>query len=66
MGSREESAWKFSIREGKQKPARLMRNDYIRRVVPGREARARSGYVSYDSGAPGPPGLYCKVCEISR
>ena len=31
------------IREGKWKPARLMRHDCIRRVVPGREARVRSG-----------------------
>ena len=40
---------KNRIRESKRKPARFMRHDYIRRVVPGREARLRPGCDSYNS-----------------
>ena len=50
--------FRIIIRESKQKPARLLRHDYIRRVVPGREARVRPGCDSYDSGRSRPPGLY--------
>ena len=57
----------FRIREGKWKPARLMRHDYIRRVVPGREDRVRSGYDSYDSGHSRPQArstALLQLCQI--
>ena len=56
----------FRIREGKWKPARLMRHDYIRRVVPGREDRVRSGYDSYDSGHSRPQARSTALLQLSQ
>ena len=44
-----------------------MRHDYIRRVVPGREDRVRSGYDSYDSGHSRPQArstALLQLCQI--